>query len=338
MGLSGCWIAIEGGGIEALLEAFGLEEAGSASEEWADGLSAAVMPTGWAVLATPDGEGSLGAQLEAAPRDRSVIGCEFSETVTFSRLIGRVHGRDVWSVTYDPDRGGLIVDGTPPSALAEIRHRLEVEEAQEAGVAWGFDAPVELGHAICGYNPWRPSGLEWTLVRAKRPEGPKRSGSRRRRRSMATAIREELASALEERGWRVGGTEGQVGGRPGLFEFFRDLDGQKQMIWLEFGGGDYPFVEVHFNAFGRGEQAGLLIRGEICAPEIPWWRRFTLRRFLQVTAYHPRPADPVAIAIQKGLRDALIAHDFLDRGERHPRVCVGLGSAAASWPDIPDPP
>ncbi len=86
------------------------------------------------------------------------IGCAIEEHVMFSGLRAYRDGKSAWAVVHDASNGiyDLTVSGSALPGLDAIRERLTREQddegAAEAGVDTMFDAPVELGAAVCRFR------------------------------------------------------------------------------------------------------------------------------------------------------------------------------------------
>lgn len=62
-------------------------------------------------------------------------------------------GRELWSVSHLNDAGQeLTVTGDAPGALADIRRKYEVLQAEEDDADYLWDIPVELARTLTGYR------------------------------------------------------------------------------------------------------------------------------------------------------------------------------------------
>jgi hypothetical protein len=195
------WMAIEGGEPAVLLEALGLREIEASPHPTGARYAYTITPKGWLLLVGRSLKLDVPQLAPHLSAETQVLSSEVSDVVMCCRLEAWRAGTRLWSVSHDPEEGvdNLEVAGEPPAALGEIAARLNANQAAETeSVDHLFDAPLELGAAICGYRPDEPQPGPWILLEAvgKRPVGPKFS-------ALPAAIRAELLPALAEQGWTL---------------------------------------------------------------------------------------------------------------------------------------
>lgn len=95
-----------------------------------------------------------------------IVGAQAEEHVMASAAFLYRNGQYVWEVAHEHEKGSrhLLVTGTPPDSLVEIRGRLEREQDKpQRGplpVDYIFDIPIELAERICGFRHDR-RGFGW---------------------------------------------------------------------------------------------------------------------------------------------------------------------------------
>lgn len=327
------WIGVEGRQKKRLLDRLGLEPAGDAGDELGGEFTLAETSTGWVVLVT----GTPGFPLDEVLAKVSsscgfAVSGEIMETVTFSQASAWREGRPVWSVTYDSEKQPepLTVDGVPPPGLAAIRARLEADQAAvgpDADVSYIFDVPVDLAASIAGYCPGESQGLEWTILQRK---AAKARPSTRRPRSLRTAMLSDLLPLLRSLGW-------QMDDRPALsepFEICRILDGLKQTIWFDFATGQETYIIVRFWVIAPAEGPKFEVDGRVIAPRVrlPLWKRFSWKRFGELTRYHPPPDDIVGAVIARARDEIALADEYLKTWAPSPCISIERAQPAAQWP------
>lgn len=339
MGLNLKWIAIEGRDRARLLDRLDLEEAGDASDEMAAKFSCAVLPDGWLVLVSLDRGFKIGEALVKASSDGFALGCEIIETVTSSQVWGFRGGSKIWSVRHYPDADGdgLQVLGEPPLEYADIESRLQAEQAAEPDVDQMFEAPLMLAARICGYRAGTGQGPDWTIVR---PKGARRNkSSARRPKSLSAAFKSTFLPFLRSRGWELARTRPDRYPQARAHDVFRDFGSLEQLMWFDFKGGDDIYFIVNFLVADRAlEPSDWIVYGRVRVPSVrlPLWRRFSWRRFLDLTTVSAEAGDPIQAAIDGAHRDILAADRFLGGGERMPSIYVERGVAKDTWPVLPD--
>ena len=95
-----------------------------------------------------------------------IVGVQAEEHVMASAAFLYRNGQYVWEVAHEHENGNrhLLVMGTPPDSLDEIRERLEREQDKSQRgplpVNYIFDIPIELAERICGFRHDR-WGFDW---------------------------------------------------------------------------------------------------------------------------------------------------------------------------------
>lgn len=166
MGFRMSWIATPLTERERVFKTFGVEPCGDAEDELAADYTYAETPDGWLILVHNKFRGDVRDVLAGLSDNGCAYGFEITEVVNFSEAVAFDHGRLVWAVTRDADAGdALIIEGEPPDLFAEIRQRLEAEQAADPDTDILIDAPVELLQKLIGYRMDQESGLSWTALR-----------------------------------------------------------------------------------------------------------------------------------------------------------------------------
>jgi len=167
MSVHDSWIAVRDLPGEALLDMLGLEETGEedvarlAAEPYAWGRTDA----GWMMLyanfnglAHPD-------NLRELSRHGTVIACDYQDQVdTLSGLMIAVRdGETLWKIDVVGDL--LDTEGALPPEFGPIHDRLALLDDTDPDTAYLWDIPIELGEALCGFNPFQSE----TRFRSLRP-------------------------------------------------------------------------------------------------------------------------------------------------------------------------
>lgn len=327
MGLDLTWMAVKGRGREALLDRLDFEDAGEASDELSADCTCATLPGGWVVLVATCPRLPLDEALITASAGGFAIGCQVMDTVSFNQARGYRDGRLAWSVTRDPDvhPDELQIEGEPPPEFAEIKRRLQAGQAAS-------DLPLELAASICGYRVGESRGLEWTVLRKKRPAA---RHSARRPRSLSGAIRSELLPLLKSLGWEL------ANDRPGLADpnqIHRRINGLTQTIWFEFESGRETYIIVHFWAADvPWPDSTFSVGGHVAIPRmrLPVWKRFTWARFRTLAAAEPPPKDVIDAVIEQARQHVIAADAFLTSGEPNAWIHLERRLSKGRWPSAP---
>jgi hypothetical protein len=332
MGFDLRWIGVEGRYRERLLDWLDLEQAGDAGDELGSEFTLAEAPGGWVVLVANAPGFILDDALAGVSSSCGfAVGCEIVEAVTFSQARAWRDGRPAWSVTYDGDKGpdGLEVDGDPPPEFAAIRSRRNAEQAADPdpSVSYMFEAPLDLAAGIAGYRPGEYQGLEWAILRRKRA---KDRPSVRRPRSLRTAMLSELLPLLRSLGW-------QMGDRPALADsnqIYRSLNGLHQTLWFDFASGQETYIIVYFAARAPAGEPEFVVRGRVTAPRLtlPLWKRFSWKRFSELTRYYPPPEDIVGATIERARDEIIIADEYLRAWAPSPCIRIEFARPDVQWP------
>jgi hypothetical protein len=167
MSVHDSWIAVRHLPGEVLLDLLGLEETG---EE--DAAACAAGPyawgrteTGWTVLyanfnglAHPD-------NLRELSGHGTVIACDYQDQVDTPSgvMIAVRDGETLWKVDVVGDV--LETEGALPSEFGPIHDRLKALDDADPDTAYLWDIPIDLGEALCGFNPFKSE----TPFRSLRP-------------------------------------------------------------------------------------------------------------------------------------------------------------------------
>ena len=328
MGLDLCWIGVDAGRRKQLLDWFGLEPAGEVADQFGAAFVLTETPDGWAVLAARESGFNLDEALVgvSASCGAAVGGC-IIEGATFSRTCGAHGGRKLWSVTHgDREGGGLTLGGELPPEFASIEARRVAEQGSVEN-GYLFETPIALGADITGYRPEADQGLEWTALTKK--EVTRQAGARRRPPSLREAMLTELVPLLLSLGW-------ETPDRPTLADggqIRRKLGDVEQSIWFDYGSGQETYIIVWFYA-GCGE--AFEVNGSITTPGIrlPVWRRFTWKRFVELSQYEP-PKDIIRAVIDRARDHIRIADEYLRDWSPNSGVLINFAYPRAKWPTPP---
>jgi hypothetical protein len=332
MGINLSWISVRGTDRAELLDRLGFEAAGDTSDELGADYTCAELPGGWVVVASTDYHFDIAKTLAAISSEDLALGCEQNETVMFSQVRGFRSGRQVWSVTRDPDTDfdSVVVDGEPPPEAAGIVQRREAQQAadEDASVDYLFEAPLDLARSICGYRAGEGFRLAWTALRGKRPQ--KAVGRVRRPKSLRARIISELLPFLVSLGWTIE-TDRPALTKPGVI--VRHFNGQEQTIWFEFADSHETYILVNFTAHDlTSVESGYWVSGWVTAPEVhlPLWKRFTWKHLTEMTRTPPRPDDVVGAVIDLARSEITIADTFLRSGQHSPGIVISSCRIPAS--------
>jgi hypothetical protein len=167
MSVHDSWIAVRDLPVEVLLDMLGLEETGEedvaclAGDPYAWGRTEA----GWTMLyanfnglAHPD-------NLRELSRHGTVIACDYQDQVdTLSGLMIAVRdGETLWKIDVVGDL--LETEGALPPEFGPILDRLKALDDADPDTAYLWDIPIDLGEALCGFNPFKSE----TRFRSLRP-------------------------------------------------------------------------------------------------------------------------------------------------------------------------
>jgi len=157
MGYSLSWAALKNGTLETICSACNLRPTGEREKFPESKVVAADISTGWHVVLYNryEVDDQVLAKLSTGGE---VVSCFVEDHVMFSSASGWVHGKQVWRIFHDCEKGRYHLDvaGTPPAALAEIQNRL-VEEQKAAGgekadVDYIYEIPAELAKTLTSFR------------------------------------------------------------------------------------------------------------------------------------------------------------------------------------------
>jgi hypothetical protein len=312
MGLSVCWIGVQDGRKDTILDRLGFEEFGEVGDEIGADYACAEAPNGWLIFVATDRSFEMDGPLTIASPDGLAVGCEMSETAMVSRALGFEGGSLVWTVARDPDKDerGLVVEGVPPPQLKDIRQRLQIEQAAPGNehVDYLFDAPMELSESLCGYRAGRVNGLEWIALRKKTSNRSQKPF--RRPKSLSALMRAELLPLLQSLGWRLSNDKPSLAD-PG--QIIREVGRLNQTLWFDFGSGRETYIVVHFHSWEGSMRSGYFIAGYTRdAPvRLPLWKLFTWKHFRKAMRPPAVAGDPIRATIDKAKDEILAVDTFL---------------------------
>jgi hypothetical protein len=312
MALNVCWIGVQDGRRETVLDRLGFEEFGEVGDEIGADYACAESPNGWLICTATDRSFDMDEALAKVSSDGLAVGCEMSESAMVSRALGFEGGNPLWSVVRDPDKDGqdLVVEGVPPPQLNNIRQRLQAAEAAPGNenVDYLFDAPMELAENFCGYRAGRASGLEWAALRKK--VSNKNQKRPRRPKSLSALMRGELLPLLQSLGWRL------VNDPPSLSdpgEIVREVGRLNQTLWFDFGSGQETYIIVHFDSWEGATHSGYFVAGYTrdAPARRPLWKLLTWKHFREATRRPDAADDPIRATIDKAKGEILAVDTFL---------------------------
>lgn len=329
MGLQLSWIAVKDGSMEDILDRLGLEVIGEATGEI--GLDRAFGRTeeGWSIVvlkAWPKKPDKTMAMV--APEGSALFGA-MTEIAMFSELQGFENGRLSWSVTRDCDKPGLEVKGFPPPPFDEVRLKLEARQAAagDEKVDHLFDLPQDLSARLCGYEPGEGVS-DWRILGRKGKKDippPPPLAAAAPSEALVAAMRADLLPLLESLGWSEG--------KP----FVREIGGQEQKLLFGYEGGREVELEVVALTI-EPTASGMIRRSRIWVGDapIPFWKRFSWRRFWEITQA-PAPANRLSAVIENAKADILDIDAYLKNGVPSPRLRISTWEhPPIQWSDAGD--
>lgn len=178
-------IGVQGVELEVVLAALGLEPMpGAPTGDWVDcDYSCRTFPGGWIVVTSQlNLDLTTDLELAASTTDQMAVGCEMYSIPMHSYAHGYRNGQLEWSVTHDPDDEArpLAVEGTPPAIVAELGAKALQAQADEDGVDFAFEVPMQLVAHYTGFVYDEDEATDWVRLRATaarpvRHERPRRS-------------------------------------------------------------------------------------------------------------------------------------------------------------------
>lgn len=157
MGVHLSWVGVQGMDRERILQAAGLAETTATRRR----PKAAIwsLPNGWTFLTTSDFNYPTPRLMAALSSEGTAIALSADDRVMVSVIRGYERGKAVFAIEHNGGESGvrhLAVAGSPPPEWPAIVKRLtkqqDKEDAGAAEVDFLFDAPLELGDALCGYR------------------------------------------------------------------------------------------------------------------------------------------------------------------------------------------
>jgi len=152
MDLSYSWLAIRGVGPQRVHETLGLAPTGvfaSAPEE-AGEIGGADLPGGWRLIFSRRFDYADHAPLEKLSVGGELITCCVNEPMMYSSVSRWRSGRRDWYFVHDGNIGiqHMHIEGEPPAAFHEIANRLNVVQAEGAGLAIEIDHIFEIAPQV----------------------------------------------------------------------------------------------------------------------------------------------------------------------------------------------
>jgi len=157
MGYSLSWAAVKNGEPESVHACLGVRPTGVFEEIAESAVNGALLPSGWYLVLFNRKE--LGdATLKQLSLLGEVVHCFVEDHVMFSSASGWSHGRLVWSVVHNCEKGRyhLETKGVVPASLKTIHERLRTaqytEGGEESDVDYIYDVPAELAKDLTGFR------------------------------------------------------------------------------------------------------------------------------------------------------------------------------------------
>ncbi|MCR5878304.1 hypothetical protein [Phenylobacterium sp. J367] len=174
MGLSHVWVAVQGVGREAALEALGAEPVGPLEPDELPALGLGELPGGWLLVLSDDLWALERGPLQALTRMGPAVSCLEEEHVMASEARGYRDGEEIWRVIHNPEDQVEEASGELPAAYTTLR-----EEAERLDAL--YDVGPQLAQSICGFKLDQdfPLGLVFTELRSLRRAEAPRSASRK---------------------------------------------------------------------------------------------------------------------------------------------------------------
>ncbi len=170
MGHRVTWMAVQNPDEAAVLDSLGLEVCEETDDFYGAPYTLAHLPDGWLLIVSGKQAPFDRLAPNAVPEGFVLTGF-MSETVMVSEARGFRDGTPEWALIHDPDVDprGVQIEGTLPTAFAEIYRQLQADQAQETEqVDHIFDAPIRLSTEICGFTPDYDMDVTWTaLIKTK---------------------------------------------------------------------------------------------------------------------------------------------------------------------------
>lgn len=152
MGFYCSYAAFEPTDREALLDRLGLVDTGQAGDWLANDLVLKVSSKGWLILVGDYDLFDEARLTRLAKLAGGVVGGQAEDNDCVDSLAAYdAAGQRLWSVAYGYDRK-LAVTGEPPASLERVRAPLEAKAKADPGVAYLFDAPLDLLAELSGWN------------------------------------------------------------------------------------------------------------------------------------------------------------------------------------------
>jgi len=167
MGICVSWIAVEGDDFPAVLKALELEDTREADADFSAEFSGAAL-AGWIIVVASKHEWAT-SRLSSLSHIGKTLGGFVEEHVMVSSLRAFERGEEKWSVLHNGGEKGpddLTISGAPPTELNAIVAKLRKRQADDSSddVDYLFDAPIELGEAICGFRHDQDPPASFTIL------------------------------------------------------------------------------------------------------------------------------------------------------------------------------
>jgi len=150
------WIAVRTDDKAALLNYLGTVETGELVTPGCGQSEMSVHQTenGWTILFCEDFAWADSTQILKLSRFGTAVGVQFEDKVAMEATAHAAEqGKRLWRVSHNGEGDApLKVTGTPPREFAAIRRNFERKQAEDNGVDWLSEIPLELVRTISGYR------------------------------------------------------------------------------------------------------------------------------------------------------------------------------------------
>ena len=191
MGFSISWLAFRNKKQADILSIIGLADTGEQDEANESPVSGSFLPGDWYIIFVNKFAPPLvqPKALSALSGDCQIVGCQVEEHVMACAAFYYDHGRQVWRVTHESEKGifNLAEEGILPETFTTVRLDHERKQKEQDGIGAGkmrvdfiFEIPIVMAFELCRYRHDR-ARFDWgqpaftrlaILDRKVRPHAP----------------------------------------------------------------------------------------------------------------------------------------------------------------------